>query len=723
MTGPHRSGRSRCLWSMIRLVVAAAVAATAAVAADTSTQSLAATTATSIEVTNVSPWVPPDGDFRVEMRVVGEVPADTTVRTSIHQRIRPTPRGTLRDSLDAVLDGASPPNLLQTPTTRALAELGDPLVGVVLDIPVRSSRSQPDDRVLLPSSGIHPVTVDLVDPTGTTLATTTVFLNHLPGPDQPGAAPTSMSVLLHTVVDGAAAVSPTGEPQLSAEDRRSLSSLASLLGTVPQAPLAIGVRPTLLGALARSTDPEDRRTLQTLQQAWKAPTRAFATVRMPYVPIDTGGLLAATDGNGEVMRQVALGDETVRSVLGAETITDTWLGDPTVTTQSLDFLKGLSVTRLVIPADRLRATDRAAPPTTATTRALALSPSDLTATAPDPSVTKLLTAEAPTGLVANHVVTALMATWFSSSESGAASSPTEAVSIPASTPPAVVQALLPAFDPTGPLTADPSTVPPGSMWPNGRAVAGELTARNVPDEGPAVRSVLATRRLVDGFRSFAPGATNETIEWDLLNAQTLDRSMSPEQRSAYHRHIDTAISSSTAQVEMPKQRRVLLTSRNSSIPLRFRNDLPYDVTIRLRIRSNRLDIGGGPERTVVLHPGGNVTDLPVTTRAPGATLLRIDATSPDGTLVLPSRAIPVTSSTISGVGAVLSVLSLLVLAGWWLTTVRRNRRRRRDDRLLRRRHAIDSATVDSATIDSAEDPSNAADAPRAEGADSVSPGG
>ena len=199
--------------------------------------------------------------------------------------------------------------------------------------------------------------------------------------------------------------------------------------------------------------------------------------------------------------------------------------------------------------------------------------------------------------------------------------------------------------------------------------------------------------------------------------------MSPEQRSAYHRHIDTAISSSTAQVEMPKQRRVLLTSRNSSIPLRFRNDLPYDVTIRLRIRSNRLDIGGGPERTVVLHPGGNVTDLPVTTRAPGATLLRIDATSPDGTLVLPSRAIPVTSSTISGVGAVLSVLSLLVLAGWWLTTVRRNRRRRRDDRLLRRRHAIDSATVDSATIDSAEDPSNAADAPRAEGADSVSPGG
>jgi hypothetical protein len=85
-------------------------------------------------------------------------------------------------------------------------------------------------------------------------------------------------------------------------------------------------------------------------------------------------------------------------------------------------------------------------------------------------------------------------------------------------------------------------------------------------------------------------------------------------------------------------------------------------------------IDGGDTREVVLHPGENLIDLPVTARASGGSLLRLDLRSPDASIRVAASSMPVTSSTISGVGAALSIISLLFLAGWWIRTARRRRR-------------------------------------------------
>ena len=52
---------------------------------------------------------------------------------------------------------------------------------------------------------------------------------------------------------------------------------------------------------------------------------------------------------------------------------------------------------------------------------------------------------------------------------------------------------------------------------------------------------------------------------------------------------------------------------------------------------------------------------------------------PDGGLTLPATSIPVRSTAVSGVGAALSILSILFLAGWWLHTNRRARRQRAEE--------------------------------------------
>ncbi|MBS1838366.1 MAG: hypothetical protein JST64_11805 [Actinobacteria bacterium] len=522
------------------------------------------------------------------------------------------------------------------------------------------------------------------------------------------------------VVDGPAAIDPRGTSHLTADARRSLGSLSSLLASTPTAPLTVAVRPTLLTALTRSSDATDRRTLQSLQDVSKSPGRTFVVARMPYVALDTGGIAAAAGGNAEALRQVALGDEAVRAVFGTEPVSASWVGDPTVTTSSLGLLQGLGVHRLVISADRLRSTQRGGADEVTSTHTSRLNPSGPTAIAPDSGVAHLLTDDGvAAGVRANRASTALMATWFDTiGDSDTALAPSEVVVIPVDTAPEVLRAFLPTFSSPGPMTADPAIVP-AAAEAGGRPLTVDLLPRTSPDQEPAVREVVATRQLIEGFRSLAPGAATAITEWELLNAQTLDRSMSASARDGYHRRVGASITHLTGRIGMPQERRVVLTSRNSTIPLRFRNGLPYDVTLRVRARSGRLDIRGGSERTVVLHPGGNVIDIPVTTRAPGATLLRIDTTSPDGTLVLPSVAIPVTSSTISGVGAALSALSLLVLGGWWLASVRRDRRERRRERAARRRQVLEEARDHAED----EDTEAATTSLSPDGAGSVTPGG
>jgi hypothetical protein len=95
----------------------------------------------------------------------------------------------------------------------------------------------------------------------------------------------------------------------------------------------------------------------------------------------------------------------------------------------------------------------------------------------------------------------------------------------------------------------------------------------------------------------------------------------------------------------------------------------------MRARSPRLEIDQ-PTTEIVLQPGATVIDLPVTVQAPGESLLRIELTSPDGGITIPGPAVPVRSTAISGVGAALSIVSILFLCGWWLRTMRRHRRER-----------------------------------------------
>jgi hypothetical protein len=169
-------------------------------------------------------------------------------------------------------------------------------------------------------------------------------------------------------------------------------------------------------------------------------------------------------------------------------------------------------------------------------------------------------------------------------------------------------------------------------------------------------------------------ADTRTDLWDELANESVATELDPADRADLHAVVRGGIDGQVAQIEVPRERRVLVTRTDALIPLRFRNDLPWDVTLEMRARSPRLDIEE-PVSTIVLAPGENRIDLAATVQAPGESLLRIDLSSPDGGITIPGPDVPVRSTAISGVGAALSIVSVLFLLGWWVRTLRRNRRR------------------------------------------------
>jgi hypothetical protein len=662
--------RSRAV--VVALILTVACTVGAVVGADGHPASAASDHA--LQITAVSPWVEPDGVFQVRFAPSTQVPPDAVFSYTVHQRLRPEGRATLRSVLDDVIDGGALSGVLQAPVSAPVSSLGDPAQGLVLDVPVRTSRSGGTGRVLLPTAGVHPVELQLSDAAGRALWKEVVFLNRLP--DDPvtgaGGVPAKVSVTMVLPVDGPPALAPDGQPDPDASTTGNLAAAAALLVAVPTAPLVMAVRPNVLSAVTRSDSAVDRRFVAALT----APGRSATVARWPYVAIDTGGLVAA-DAPGEVRNQVALGDRVLQATTGTAPTTGSWLLDDTVSSESLPLLDDLGTGRLVLSPERLRV-GAGVPAELTRTAAVGVQGSPgMTATAYDARLSfRLTAADVDPALRANHVVSEIMTSWFAAAETAETSfpGPSAVLIVPAGTDPAALQALVPALTSGGPLSADPRDIPTRPTVLKGKEVIAALAPRATPDQSGAADAAAATRTRIDGFRSMAPGAATDIDTWELLNAQTLAKDMQPDERAETHARIEAAVSERVASIEVPRSRRVVLTSRDTTIPLRFRNNLPYDVRLVMRARSPRLAVTGGDTQEILLKPGENRIDLPVVVRAPGPAFLRIELRSPDGSIRLPTATVPVSASTISGVGAALSVISLLFLAGWWLRTARGRRR-------------------------------------------------
>ncbi|MEZ5237696.1 MAG: DUF6049 family protein [Microthrixaceae bacterium] len=591
-------------------------------------------------------------------------PAGSTLRATIRQRL--DDRGSLRDATAEQLGGATPPRDLQSPITVPIDSLPADGTARVLSIPIRSDSGGPE-RQLVPNAGVHPVTLEVLGPTGSPLATATVYLNRLPeetplGRD--GSAATT-TVQLLAGLDSGIALGPDGRFAASAEERVALQAWRTMLGSNLEIPLTVALRPNTLLGLQRSGDPLDEAFVEDLSSS------AFVAARQTYVRVDTAGL--AERDLSALQRQLARGSLILAELTGSAP-SGPWMLDDTIDTATAGLLASESTEQFLVSEDRLAPTGDDLSPEARSrllrTRSLELDgvPGALVSSY-DVGLTELLLEPGvPAGLRAHHVATALMASWFDAlaDAPGAFPGVSSAILLYPGTDHEVLETLVGSLGEDGPLRLDAPAAP--SADTEGRPLRARLTRRATEVPTGVVRRWSATDERIGGFDSMTAPADTSTVEWALLNDQTPGSAASEQTRAALWNHVDTAIEERVAQIQTPPPRTVVLTSRSGSIPIRIRNRGAEPLTVRLAMRSPRLDFPDGPLLDVLLAPGENRVDIPVEVRAPGSSLLRVELSSPDEVIEIREVQVTVRSSSISGVGAVLSVVSLLVLAIWWLRT-------------------------------------------------------
>lgn len=625
-----------------------------------------------LRITAVSPWVDPTGVFQVRFTPAPGVPLDAKVTWTVHQRLVATRSATLRQQVDKALDDGASGRVLQAPETRPLSELGDPAAGLAIDIPLRSSRATPDG-LYLSEPGPYPVEIVLLSPEGPELWRQTVMLNRLPQPEDALSAsgdPLKLRATLLLPVDSGPALTVNGRGAFDPSARSRLVGVNRLLEQRTDAPFTLAARGNTLAGLERS----DETWARALFDQLTATGSATRPVVLPYVKVATGGLVAE-DAAAQLATQIELGRRVVADGTGQTVESTTWVLDDYLTEVALPTLRSRGITAVVAAPDKVKiaGTDRS----TLRSASLPLDGAEgVRVMVSDPDMGLRLAEPGATSAVRAHdVVSELMASWFTVAAlpEGQRNDPASIIPVDPATEPAVLDSLVPALTAGGPVATDPSRamVPPVA---EGRRGTASLVPVPNPDQGAAVLGSIGTGQLLTGFRSMFGDADPDLGLWSQLNAQSLSVELGGPARSDLHDSIAADVDAKVRRIQTPPSRTVVLTSRNSTVPLRFRNGLPYPAKVRLRIRAPRIEVGGGRTRVVTLLPGNNRIDLDVTSRAPGQSLLRIETTSPDGQIDVASTAIPVRSSTISGVGAAIGAVALLFLLAWWVSAARRRHR-------------------------------------------------
>lgn len=641
-----------------------------------------------LQVSSVTPWVAPDGEFQVRFAPSTSVPPDADLTVTIHQSLQADDEQSLRESLIGIIEGASPGRVLQTPATVPFALLGDPAAGATLTIPVRSTRGDAQ-RILLPNPGIHPIEMVLTRPDGPELWRQTVFLNRLPEPDRTDRAPAPVRVTLLLPVGSAPAVGPGGTASFTGEEQAELSAATSLLSQVPDAPLTLSVRPNTLDGLVRS----DQRWAAELLASLRTERDDTSVALASYVEVDSGALVGSGVG-AELEQQILVGAGTTASRLGRPPDVSVWAGDDTLTTAVLPILASAGVRSVLLPRAALDPGD-AAPDQIATTSAVRLEGGEgIRALALDEAVAERIDDDSvEPGVRAHQGVSLMMAGWFAAAEQPEAVRPATAVLLTPGTDPEVLESLTATLDSNGPLVAEPDAGPIPEPPAGSEEPTVALMDRSTPDVRATVEAADQTRRQISSYRSMTGEADTDATIWDELANESVASTLDTRARADLHASVRNSIAAKVALIEPPRARRVVVTSRDTVIPLRFRNGLPFEVRLVMRARSPRLEIDE-PTTEIVLQPGENRVDLPVTVQAPGESLLRIELSAPDGGITIPGPDVPVRSTAISGVGAALSAVSVLFLLGWWFNTVRRRQRGRARDR---RAHPSEEAPAEPVT--------------------------
>lgn len=520
--------------------------------------------------------------------------------------------------------------------------------------------------------GVYPLQVAVAGPDGVPGRPLLTFVVRVDPEARESLLQTAVVLPLHAPP----AFGPEGDPVLSDRARRIFEVRSAVLERHDDVPLSVVPTPETVDALA-DQDPD-------LLADVRSALDDRHVVAGPYVRVDLAAFAAEPDLAGALAEQFATGRRSLQRNLRLPLDRHTWAGAGNPTSPAIDALEAVGVDRGVFREESVVGGDA---PVTEPVVMTGLTGQRLDAVLVDPTLRSHVNVTADPVLMANRALADLALLASPPEEGGVATDGGDAgvvIELPANRPlpAAYLDTLLTGLGRPGPMR--PVAVsrlfdsdPPGEPGPEPGPDVQGIPVAGQDLSGYAVALDRAQADLA-GYRSFAGRADPVALELKrrLLVSGSID--LTESQRGGYLRSVTNVIENRISLVEIADQETITLTSREGDIPITIQNETGGEVEVTLEFDSdNRLDFPDGSRRRVSLAEGVNRIEVPVVARTSGAFPLRIVATSPDGVLTVTRARLTVRSTVVSGVGLVLSVGALLVLAFWWIShwrTTRRNRR-------------------------------------------------
>lgn len=557
--------------------------------------------------------------------------------------------------------------------------------------------------------GAYPVRIRLRGPAGEgTLASIVTYLIRTPADPSAASARVALVAEIHQPPGEATAPDPVGTTTSSttvaddpdaddtatdgstmALDRAWLDQVDAVLDQLtahPDVPVSFAVTPDTAAAL--EADGEAEATLDALRAELVAPGRELLSGT--YVDLDVAALVDADLGD-EVLRQTDLGRRTLSRVLGEEG-TDTWLEHDPIDRPSAELLQAVGVAHLLLPAGAFGAD----PPSTPVPLGEGL---DLTAMAAlDPG----LAVRPDDPVLAGHQLLGRLTAAAAIDPDGAG----RVVWIdPTTVDPDELAVVLAGLDPGGAVRATTADGLFAAFAPDAAPV--ELPDRPAIDLGLYPDRTRRTHDLLGSYTSMLADPRPVNAAYEVLLARAASRDLPVAARLDRLGVIESDLEDRLAGIDLPARDRVTLGASDAEFPLRLtsRLDQPVKVVVTLEA-SDRLEL---PEEPIVreVAPGSTLLEIPVHTRAPGDTPLRIKVSTPDGKVVLAETSYTIRSTAVSGVGLILTVGAAGFLALWWGRHLFRSRRSRRARHARGGHHdhltAPTAPTGDAATADATDD--------------------
>ncbi|MGH1489446.1 MAG: hypothetical protein ACRBK7_08665 [Acidimicrobiales bacterium] len=202
--------------------------------------------------------------------------------------------------------------------------------------------------------------------------------------------------------------------------------------------------------------------------------------------------------------------------------------------------------------------------------------------------------------------------------------------------------------------------------------ATRLAERPQQDLRPIAGRLVALQAKLATYESFFSGGGNTPDYYRSQILSGLTRQRNPADRRRTLESLDAQLDDDMAVIELHDGAPLTLAARSAPIPIIMESTAGGPREVLLRFNSDKVVATEG-QQIVTIEPGTSSIDVELEARSLGISPLEVTVWTPDGGILLANTRFEIRSTAVPGLGLLVSVGAVGLLGAWWVVDIRRRR--------------------------------------------------